>query len=182
MDEDRKQMLEVFNTTPAFEYYNISDWSTQTVRKYFIDQNLGGPSFLEFGPDKIKSPVEESVMTQPNDGFYRIMNLKLGTLSAKDAPFYIDIWFLATNLTPEETKAASLEKTINELSGIGEYFLGPMVFVKQDKSRYGGRFAIVDGQQRLTTITMVFCIIRDFMIKYSIQLENNPKSELTKFD
>jgi len=38
----------------------------------------------------------------------------------------------------------------------GEYLLGPMVFVKPKKT--STTIQIVDGQQRLATITMIFCI------------------------
>lgn len=38
----------------------------------------------------------------------------------------------------------------------GEYFIGSIVLYKE-----GGKFGIVDGQQRLTTITMILCAVRD---------------------
>jgi uncharacterized protein with ParB-like and HNH nuclease domain len=38
-----------------------------------------------------------------------------------------------------------------------EYFIGSMVVYKDGKQRYG----IVDGQQRLTTITILLCVLRD---------------------
>ncbi len=46
-----------------------------------------------------------------------------------------------------------------------EYFIGSLVLYKE-----GGRFGIVDGQQRLTTITMLLCAIRD---AFYAQGENN---------
>ena len=104
-----------------------------------------------------------------NFGIYRRNEERINELSEKEND---------SSLSSEEREHARIQKDRLKLSGIGEYFLGPMVFVKTDLNRYHGRYAIVDGQQRLTTITMVFCIIRDFMIKYSIQLENNPKTQL----
>lgn len=38
-----------------------------------------------------------------------------------------------------------------------EYFIGSMVVYRKDKLRYG----VVDGQQRLTTLTILLCAIRD---------------------
>lgn len=37
------------------------------------------------------------------------------------------------------------------------YFLGPTILTREDN----GRFIIVDGQQRLTTLTILFCVMRD---------------------
>jgi hypothetical protein len=42
-----------------------------------------------------------------------------------------------------------------------EYFIGSLVLYKE-----GGKFGIVDGQQRLTTITMLLCAIRDSFSQY----------------
>ena len=42
------------------------------------------------------------------------------------------------------------------------YFLGPIILVnKKDKNHY----EVVDGQQRLTTLTILFCVIRDLFKK-----------------
>lgn len=46
-----------------------------------------------------------------------------------------------------------------------EYFCGSLVLVKNDKDK---RFDVIDGQQRLTTFTILACIIRDL---YLSQLE-----------
>ena len=43
----------------------------------------------------------------------------------------------------------------------GQYLLGPIVLVP-DK---GNDYRIIDGQQRLSTITMIFCVARDIMLE-----------------
>jgi uncharacterized protein with ParB-like and HNH nuclease domain len=42
-------------------------------------------------------------------------------------------------------------------SGDERYFLGPMILIR----RKDGYFEVVDGQQRLTTLTILFCVLRD---------------------
>jgi len=42
-------------------------------------------------------------------------------------------------------------------SGDESYFLGAMILIKTKD----GYFEVVDGQQRLTTLTILFCVIRD---------------------
>ncbi len=42
-----------------------------------------------------------------------------------------------------------------------DYFIGSIVVYKKDDEVFG----VVDGQQRLTTITMILCVLRDFYIK-----------------
>lgn len=49
-------------------------------------------------------------------------------------------------------------------SGDESYFLGPVILIKT-KDRY----EVVDGHQRLTTLTILFCVVRDF---YKEKLEN----------
>ena len=50
-----------------------------------------------------------------------------------------------------------------------DYFIGSMVLYKKSKQQFG----IVDGQQRLTTITILLCVIRD----YFLSLERNDLAE-----
>jgi len=55
----------------------------------------------------------------------------------------------------------------------GEYLLGPMVFV-EDQDR-PSNLEIVDGQQRLATLTMIFCIARGITLElYEDQMKQNP--------
>ncbi len=42
-------------------------------------------------------------------------------------------------------------------SGEESYFLGPIILIKTKD----GYFEVVDGQQRLTTLTILFCVLRD---------------------
>lgn len=41
------------------------------------------------------------------------------------------------------------------------YFFGPAIFIDEKK----GYFEVVDGQQRLTTITILFCVLRDLYLQ-----------------
>jgi hypothetical protein len=59
----------------------------------------------------------------------------------------------------------------NEANQGGDYFLGPMLFIEPDPpagriaawkaARTGRVHEVVDGLQRLTTLTMLFCVLRD---------------------
>jgi len=53
------------------------------------------------------------------------------------------------------------------------YFLGPMILVKTQK----GTYEVVDGQQRLTTLTILFCVVRDLygdgLMKLDVGLANS---------
>lgn len=51
----------------------------------------------------------------------------------------------------------------NEGSLDDEYLLGPIVFAKEEKTHHD----IVDGQQRLVTLTLFFCAIRDAVNTFS---------------
>jgi len=54
-----------------------------------------------------------------------------------------------------------------------EYLLGPMIFIKRDR----GHYEIVDGQQRLSTLTMFLCIVRDILHEFCM---DNPDPNNTK--
>ena len=43
-----------------------------------------------------------------------------------------------------------------------QYLLGPMVLLKSDTP---SEFLVIDGQQRLATLTMLFCVARDIMLE-----------------
>lgn len=58
----------------------------------------------------------------------------------------------------------------------GEYLLGPMVFVQDGGN--SDKLEIVDGQQRLATITMIFCIVRDLVIELKEDvIKQNPATK-----
>jgi uncharacterized protein with ParB-like and HNH nuclease domain len=51
------------------------------------------------------------------------------------------------------------------------YFLGPLILI--DKKGY---FEVVDGQQRLTTLTILFCVLRDLHLKNNNRIINAIRS------
>src|SRR3989304_6903439 len=57
-------------------------------------------------------------------------------------------------------------------SGDESYFLGPMILIKTKDG-----FDVVDGQQRLTTLTILFCVIRDL---YKDELEKLDRALIKK--
>lgn len=57
-------------------------------------------------------------------------------------------------------------------AGNDSYFLGPVILT----GPHDGRFEIVDGQQRLTTLTILFCVIRDFYSKDDSRILNAIRS------
>ena len=59
-------------------------------------------------------------------------------------------------------------KDASHLTTEGQYLLGPIVLVHEKEDKYW----VIDGQQRLSTITMLFCIARD-IIRENIRTESN---------
>lgn len=57
------------------------------------------------------------------------------------------------------------------VTGEKYYFLGPMILAKSKD----GYLEVIDGQQRLTTLTILFCVVRDFYFK-----QMGKKSEILK--
>lgn len=51
------------------------------------------------------------------------------------------------------------------------YFLGPIILIEKK-----GYFEVVDGQQRLTTLTILFCVLRDAFLKGDKKIINAIKS------
>ena len=52
------------------------------------------------------------------------------------------------------------------------YFLGPMILIRTND----GYFEVVDGQQRLTTLMILFCVLRDLYLKGDNRILNAIKS------
>ncbi|MGH8526244.1 MAG: DUF262 domain-containing protein, partial [Gammaproteobacteria bacterium] len=50
-----------------------------------------------------------------------------------------------------------LEETLDRVMGDDPYFLGSLVLVSRGASKYD----VIDGQQRLTTLTILFAVLRD---------------------
>jgi len=61
-------------------------------------------------------------------------------------------------------------------SGDKSYFLGPVILIKIKKENEDW-FEVVDGQQRLTTLTILFCVIRDL---YREELGKSDKSIINR--
>lgn len=51
------------------------------------------------------------------------------------------------------------------------YFLGPLILIKRNED-----FEVVDGQQRLTALTILFCVLRDLYLKDNKKIINTIKS------
>lgn len=58
----------------------------------------------------------------------------------------------------DEEQIFEFVEDINEISNDESYFIGHMVF---EGKRNGASFVVIDGQQRITTITILLCCIRD---------------------
>jgi uncharacterized protein with ParB-like and HNH nuclease domain len=57
------------------------------------------------------------------------------------------------------------------VAGEESYFLGPVILIEK-----GAYFEVVDGQQRLTTITILFCVLRDLYLPGDKKIANTIKS------
>jgi uncharacterized protein with ParB-like and HNH nuclease domain len=62
-------------------------------------------------------------------------------------------------------ESEQIEQLWDDLIGAYEandenYFLGPIILIKTDNDYYD----VVDGQQRITTLTILFCVLRDFYL------------------
>jgi len=63
-----------------------------------------------------------------------------------------------------------IEQLLDDISSAMDetYFLGPVILIEK-KEGAGSWFEVVDGQQRLTTLTILFCVLRDL---YSEKLKD----------
>ncbi|WP_433924551.1 DUF262 domain-containing protein [Vreelandella sp. 21] len=55
----------------------------------------------------------------------------------------------------------------NFSDGKKEYFIGPVVLTRPDDAPSSSDKLVIDGQQRLTTIIILFCVLRNFAKKYN---------------
>ena len=65
-----------------------------------------------------------------------------------------------------------LEDLHKDLSKQENTFIGAFVFLD-----YGENLEIIDGQQRFTTLTILFCVLRDLANKYKSELASTPPLE-----
>ncbi len=70
----------------------------------------------------------------------------------------------------EEKEIIEFIDDVNEISNNESYFIGHMVF---EGKRNGTKYIVIDGQQRITTITIILCCLRDiFYARNEIDLGN----------
>lgn len=69
-------------------------------------------------------------------------------------------WEQAQDMFDDINDASKDATRLDQVESLDPYFLGCVVLVKSDDSTDS---EIVDGQQRLTTLTMLFCALRDSM-------------------
>lgn len=94
--------------------------------------------------------------------------------------FYVVPDFQREYVWEERNVEQFLEDILDEFSdshgniadGDAEYFIGSIVACKDD----AGAFQLIDGQQRLTTIYLILCVIRDRLLR----LGASPSSSLLK--
>ena len=91
---------------------------------------------------------------------FEAKEVALGKLFDNDYLFRMPLYQRPYSWTPEETEAL-----LNDLLGAMEdeataepYFLGSIVLIARPNSR---EHEVIDGQQRLTTLTMLFCVLRE---------------------
>ncbi len=97
-------------------------------------------------------------MVQKNT--FEATEVVLGKLFNNDYLFRMPVYQRPYSWTPEET-----EELLNDLLGamdeekiIEPYFLGSIVLIARPDSSV---HEVIDGQQRLTTLTMLFCVLRE---------------------
>ena len=57
-----------------------------------------------------------------------------------------------------------LQDIDNEADSGQSYFIGSIIIVKNNK----GKYDVIDGQQRLTTIILALCAIRDLLLEVEL--------------
>nr|MBC8251454.1 DUF262 domain-containing protein [Candidatus Nitrosopelagicus sp.] len=84
-------------------------------------------------------------------------------------------------LSSEEISSKREQEKLIKPDEMAEYFIGPMVFQSNDTDP--NLLNVVDGQQRLTVLTMIFCIIRDLLNEFeeNARIANPPVAGLYNF-
>ncbi len=93
----------------------------------------------------------------------------LGKIFSDDYVFDIPM-FQRPYVWEEETVQQLLDdiKNAKEMGGDEPYFLGSIVLVRSDGEL---KSQVVDGQQRLTTLTMLFCVLRELSNNHTIRTD-----------
>jgi hypothetical protein len=86
---------------------------------------------------------------QEQDETAQKLNKEIATGTASDG----------TSLSPEQIRDKRETLATLDPQKIAEYFIGPMVFSKTDRGT--GQLDVIDGQQRLSVLTIIFAICRD---------------------
>ncbi|HEX7455488.1 MAG TPA: DUF262 domain-containing protein, partial [Gallionella sp.] len=92
------------------------------------------------------------------------------SISALFNDFYVVPDFQREYVWEERNIEQFLDDILDEFSdshgditaGEAEYFIGSIVSCKEDNT---GAFQLIDGQQRLTTIYLILCVIRDRLLR-----------------
>ena len=85
----------------------------------------------------------------------------------------LELWNDLTENFQTHRKARQMSNT--NLLAESQYLLGSIVLVRGDGN--DNEFAVIDGQQRLATITMLFCTIRDIVRDDLKKYRKNPPGE-----
>lgn len=62
----------------------------------------------------------------------------------------------------DDTEIDEFLDDLNDLEKDEKYFIGHMVF---EGDFNGTKFSVIDGQQRITTTTILLCVVRDLLIQ-----------------
>ena len=74
-------------------------------------------------------------------------------------------------------KKQDIEKLINDINARDIHYLGNIVFKKNDD-----KFIIIDGQQRLTTIYIIFMALREKLFELDYEIDSGDSEKLNNFD
>lgn len=123
------------------------------------------PKFQETGAQTVGQIFHDNkVISVPN---YQRNYSWSSSEDDKDGCKVCDLWNDLVEKFDDFLKDADMED--------GEYLLGPMVFVSKDKN-----IEIVDGQQRLATLTILFCAARDIILELNPDTTYSEMSEIHK--